>query len=526
MSRRTVVIPIKKSRGAGTNAVAAQGVYGNTTAARFLRDLMAGTDSLDVVVLGDSNAGSPGSAGYSAGWHRVMEFGLGVQPYATCMMNGGAYLATQPTTGNNRADGLFGLGTGQAWPGHNDAVRVAGSTGGPQSLLQTSDPALVDLRDDLGYNFTNYTNEGTTMVLKPQGWQWDPVGVGVDVTYSSQAHTNYLTVTAGYNQYYNNWGSSLVFGTSGTGGNTLQYRVVFPQWGDYTDGSFRLKCSWLPGVTQVALGPVISTNSSKGVIEYVTETLEVNGSAINDFESSGKKRLAFSWDGFGNISHAAFGPVAVLWQSVIRPNTKGYAVSCLTYHGGLTTDQLATRIETSGKCLDTYLKELRTRQIAGGGSGRVLVFVNSGVNDWNAYTDWNANMQRIKTHFSSRWQAMGGNATQLCFVLTPTHPTTSVISPNPWPANRAAVVSSANTWATANAGDGMNACVVDIGAGYSAVKMEKYLMYGTGAGDVAHLSPENYPSLSGTTRVAVHNDLCNAYTMVTQSMVSRLLATA
>lgn len=135
-------------------------------------------------------------------------------------------------------------------------------------------------------------------------------------------------------------------------------------------------------------------------------------------------------------------------------------------------------------------------------------------------------MQRIKTHFSSRWQAMGGNATQLCFVLTPTHPTTSVISPNPWPANRAAVVSSANTWATANAGDGMNACVVDIGAGYSAVKMEKYLMYGTGAGDVAHLSPENYPSLSGTTRVAVHNDLCNAYTMVTQSMVSRLLATA
>jgi len=524
MSRRTVVIPIKKSRGAGTNAVAAQGVYGNTTAARFLRDLMAGTDSLDVVVLGDSNAGHPGSAGYSAGWHRVMEFGLGVQPYATCMMNGGAYLATQPTTGNNRADGLFGLGTGQAWPGHNDAVRVAGSTGGPQSLLQTSDPALVDLRDDLGYNFTNYTNEGTTMVLKPQGWQWDPVGVGVDVTYSSQAHTNYMTVTAGYNQYYNSWGSSLVFGTSGTGGNTLQYRVVFPRWGDYSDGSFRLKCSWLPSVTQVALGPVISTNSSKGGLEYATETLEVNGSAINDFESSGKKRLAFSWDGFGNISHAAFGPVAILWQSVIRPNTKGYAVSCLTYHGGLTTDQLASRIEASGKCLDTYLKELRTRQIAGGGSGRVLVFVNSGVNDWAAYTDWTTNMQRIKTHFSSRWQAMGGNPTQLCFMLTPSHPTTSVISPNPWPTIRAAVISSASTWATANAGDGMNACVVDMGAGYSAVKMEKYLMYANVSSDVAHLSPENYPSTSGATRVAVSSDLFNVYTMVTQSMVSRLLA--
>jgi hypothetical protein len=49
-------------------------------------------------------------------------------------------------------------------------------------------------------------------------------------------------------------------------------------------------------------------------------------------------------------------------------------------------------------------------------------------------------------------------------------------------------------------------------------------MYANVSSDVAHLSPENYPSISGATRVAVSSDLFNVYTMVTQSMVSRLLA--
>ena len=88
-------------------------VYGSGIPSLMLADAIYGNDSLDIIVIGDSNAGFPGDNGYSVAWNRVMQLGLRVPNYATPLMAGGPTNQTQLTTGNSRGDGLWTLGISQ-----------------------------------------------------------------------------------------------------------------------------------------------------------------------------------------------------------------------------------------------------------------------------------------------------------------------------------------------------------------------------------------------------------------------------
>jgi len=160
-------------------------------------------------------------------------------------------------------------------------------------------------------------------------------------------------------------------------------------------------------------------------------------------------------------------------MSAIQLNKKGYCVSSLISQPGRTGTEIAARVEGMDKNLDMYLKELRERQIESGGTGRVVVFVNYGINaDTSptaalAYT--NA-ADRIKTRMQARWVATGGSIANLAFIFAPSHPVTSS-SGLPWNSSRATVVTSASAWATANQNDNSGTCVVDGGIQYTSTKL-------------------------------------------------------
>ena len=478
----------------------------------MLQDVAAGRDSLDIIVIGDSNAGFPGDNGYTVAWNRVMQFGLRVPVYATPLMSGGPTNPSQLTTNNSRGDGLWSLGVAQSW---NANTNAGGSNTGTtfKQMIQSTDSEIVGLRNWLGFNSTNYNvNDTTNKSIFPQGWMSNPAVVEVGQRFTS-SFNNYIAVSNQVVSGFNAFGSELGFGTAGTGGHALQYRIVhgtFP-----TAGSFKPYAFYL-GTTGALLRDS-STTSTGGGYGYTTKWFDISSFTLAAVGSQ-PNRVCFTWDGANSATNAdqANGPFACLWQSVIRPNFKGYSVSCLNYFGGLTTTQVAEKIEDCDKMLDAYLKEIRERQIgttAGtAGTGRLLVFLNSGINGTETTTTWPAAAQRIIDRITSRWVLTGGSASNLAFVFTLTHPTTD--GAVAWTANRAAVATAANNYAAAN-GNTYNLAVVDIAQMMTGLVMSRYSMYDSGG--QAHLTKVAIPPATVTTAT-------DGYESIVQSIVSSLLS--
>jgi len=154
-----------------------------------------------------------------------------------------------------------------------------------------------------------------------------------------------------------------------------------------------------------------------------------------------------------------------LWHSVARRSFKGYAVNPLIYDGGKKTGDLADRVEGMGSLLDSYLKELRDRQIESGGSGRLLVYVNSGINQPETAAQWTAAADRIVNRITERWVSGGGSRSNLAFVFTITHPNTV----DPWLSARPALATNANQYAQTRTSS--NISVVDIAVAYPGYKL-------------------------------------------------------
>ena len=489
----------------------AVGTYGSNAAGRFLKDLEAGTDSVDILVIGDSNAGFPADNGYSVAWNRVMQFGLRVPNYATPLMAGGPTNQTQLTTGNSRGDGMWTLGISQRWNAHTEA---GGSNTGTtyKQMIQTAAAApageIAGLMSWLGFNSTNYNvNDTTNKMLFPMGWMNNPAVVEAGERFTS-SFINYVGIANQLVSGFNAFGAEMGFGAAGTGGHALQYRIVygtFPTAGSFKPYSFYL------GTTGAVLRDS-ATTSTGGGYGYATKAFDV--STFTLASSGNPNRICFTWDGANSATAAdqANGPFACLYQSVIRPNFKGYSVSCLNYYGGLTTTQIAEKVEDCDKMLDAYLKEVRERQIAGGGTGRAIVFCNSGINGTETGATWQAGAQRIIDRISARWTSTGGNASNLAFVFTVTHPTTD--AGVTWTANRAAVATAANNYAAAN-GAAYNLVVFDIAATLPGQTMLRYSMYDSGG--QAHLTKVAIPPATVTTAT-------DGYQTITSALVTSLLS--
>jgi len=434
----------------------ASGVTGSSRAGSFLRDLVNGTDSVDIITIGDSNALSPGGYGYHVAWHRALGMYAGAQMYATPLLPGGNFLNTTTFVSLNADQAPL---VGAVLTTSLNGAASGGGLGGTmrQMVRYTSDTAINASATALGFDSTNFTNDDTTMLLKPNNWQWTPCALAAGEQWTSSSGTS--------NAVWVNKEQPIAYGLAGTGNQVLQYRLVYGTFATGS-GSFKLSVFNQSDFSLNQRSSSFQTNTGTAGYSTTPATLDFTTTTT---AVGGNMGVYCSWDGANQgAPNAPTGPFAALWMSVTAKNRKGYSVSNLTGSGGRTTSQLADRVEGCDKVLDSFLKEIRDRQMMAGGSGRAIVWLNSGINGPDSSSTWIAGAERIRNRIAARWQTIGGSISNLAFVMSVTHPTTSVAS---WDSARAAVATGASDWAATNANDAYGVAVFDIASRYSAIKL-------------------------------------------------------
>jgi predicted RecA/RadA family phage recombinase len=472
------------------------GIYGSSRAARFVADAKSASDSLDVVVIGDSNAGNPGNGGHTVGLSTALAT-LGVPTYATPMCFG-----ANASGSNTRESGMWTPHVRHRWCGNGTPTAQSGTVTCLTTAAAASNADATGLQSALEYN--------TSLLPKVCAFEWNAAFVASGVSYSSFANTNSVELAAS---------SPLACGSGGAG-VSLQYRVVYGKFVT-TGGKFRLRAMSGTNTQVAASASDIPTSGGYG---YATGTLPFTSPA-----SSGTPiDVKCSWDGWASgATWNVAGPFACLWHSIVKI-AKGVCVSNFIYDGGKSTAQIADRVEAAGKILESYLKELRERQIAAGGSGRVLVWMNSGINGPDTSATWQAGAARVRDAIVAKWTALGFPQTDLAFVFSVTHPQVT--------GDIAAVRSDANTWASANANDGNNVTVVDLSAFYTASQLAALNLYdiNSNAPYYAHLrtAPQRsandagYTGLYPTTFAFDLYSQNNGYAIIDTAVVSALAASA
>jgi hypothetical protein len=137
-------------------------------------------------------------------------------------------------------------------------------------------------------------------------------------------------------------------------------------------------------------------------------------------------RITLDGSGIGS-TNAMVAPMSFGLYSVYRQSTIGTASSIMEFRGGATLTDLATDIsQAESGFVKTLLEQARLRQIAAGGTGRVLICIQGGVNsvDWSPSTPANAitAVESIKTSIRSAWASLGYPSSDLLFLFMVSHP--------------------------------------------------------------------------------------------------------
>ena len=462
-------------------------VYGSTRASQMLKDAIAGTDSIDVMVIGDSNAGQYQSStaasgqGYTVGVGRALQ-SLDIPIYATPLIAAG-----KTGGGNGWAAGMLSQNTGTYIAGSDYGTP---STGMRQldTAATAADADAVGLKTHLGYNSSNLPI--TFGLINPV-----PSFVASTVTFASTFPNN-ISIS----------GASMLSLGSSAGGVACQYRLVHGKFAT-SGGKYRLCVLNTSSVLQTGSSADISTSGGYG---YSTGVLPFNA------PKSGSTPLQYycTWDGYNQTAtYKPTGPFAAIYHSVIRTSAKGYSVSNFCFESGATSGTISTKLSDSSKMLESFLYELRARQIAAGGTGRVMVWGNWGVNGPDTTTRWGVNSSAIVATIRNLWTGLGYPETDLAFVFSVTHPVPS----SSW----SGLYAAANEWATTNASLGVTVC--DISQFFTTTTLTNRGLYNfstsTFALDTSHLRPmvttlmptaiNLYPATSGFIYAGYDCDISN-----------------
>jgi hypothetical protein len=463
MSRRKQVNIIFRKDG-GTAPVA--GVYGSNRAGTFLSDAKNGTSYLDIVTIGDSNSGSPGNFGYTAGLtHTCANFGMGI--YATPMQ---FTSTTYNDPGTVRYNGLFGPYVEAAWRG-NSATDV-GTITNLESAVAASNSTAIALKNAIGQYKQPpeipTTEEGTFEegVLRPAGFAYGAAFIASG-TYTSYANGTRIRIAPRH---------PLIMGNGGAE-QEIQYRIVY---GTFNEGSGRFHMQITTEVNAVLAEKTVNTSDDS--YGYATETLDYT-TTLRASAPIEPKMLAASYDGFNVSGKSIIGPAAFFWHSVIRKGVPGVSVSNLTYNGGHKTGEIYQILNDRTGLVKMYLKELRERQRAAGGDGRVLIFMNTGINGSEGGSSWTTNANNIKNMFSALWSELQYPPTDLAFLFSVTHPVPTrnevpdISDVGNWAAARPDTAAAANTWGAQSNQVAAGVTVYDIAASYPATKIAALNLY-------------------------------------------------
>jgi hypothetical protein len=432
------------------------GLYGSARASKFIKDVVAGTDSVDVITIGDSNIGY-NNCGLSSGFREALGY-TGALQYATGLTS----IADRDTAaGSNRAGGTFTNNCSFSWVGSN---LVASAASGSSTMSTLTAKSSASDSDAVAMQTVVGTSSGG---LRPNAFAYDAAFV------NAGSPTNRFTSGANGVRIVPAATTSFAAG-DGSGGVPLQYRVVY---GTFASGSGQFKLSVFRATnTNVARSSTaISTNTGVVGIASTAATLNFNSPEVSNVAVP----FACTVDGFNSGTTADYivGPAAFFWHSLMFQTAKGYAVTNLSYYSGRSTTQLASDVTGSTVIIQSVLRELRARQIAAGGSGRVLILVQSGINDGATGSSYTGFLDTMINSFRSQWSTLGFDANDLAFLITSTHPTPNSIGGENWFTNRPIFVANAKNWANKNATDGRNITYCDFGEYRTSAQMVAAYQY-------------------------------------------------
>jgi hypothetical protein len=352
-------------------------IFGSPAPARFLRAVADGSDSVDIVLIGDSNTGSAlyGMWGFHHGLSQTLH-DRGLPMYATPV-----YPAMTASNRNHQgpAPGLSeSLG---GWRG--SCLAFSPAPGSPGSAL----------RSGIASGWSPLARWGT-------GDRWIRYGTASGPNASTD---DWAFIPAGS---YSNCLNGVMLDADHpllVSGEPLWHRVRF--------GTFAVRGGSLQGAIgacspPVALGtgPVQSSFGSEG------------GEAIYEYSVPGPlapTNVTASWSAGPT---GAQGPCAVLSHSVYV-RRRGWSVTSHGYLAGQSSAEIRVAIESlSPELLRAHLRDLRDRQVAAGGSGRVLLLAQSGVNGQETPESWTQSHRAIWQRYRAAWTSLGFPAADIAIM--------------------------------------------------------------------------------------------------------------
>jgi hypothetical protein len=339
------------------------GIYGGDRARQFVLDCIEGRDSLDIIGVGDSNQGHD-NFGYTDGIAYGM-IQMGAPVYATPIAPGAAGTASAISFFPGLSYGYNATNTGRPQTTES-TIGVLGST--------QSYPAIND----------EWNNDSNGIIFGSSGfWNWLFVNASA-TSLSAQisiAVDAAMPITAEHI-----WRIGVATFDSGSG--EITFRV---------------------------------DNANTGAA-IVTETFSSNTGAIG-FQPFEITIAADSARNYGlrlrPYEEAPVSPAGILWMSVYQ-RRRGFASNHYHSGAGQTVSQMGASMD--GKpMMKTFLTEVRARQIAAGGSGRVLIAMNGGVNGVANTADWPTGAELIRNYWRTAWLELGYPESDLAFLFSVTH---------------------------------------------------------------------------------------------------------
>ncbi|MFM7051520.1 MAG: hypothetical protein ACKOYN_05215 [Planctomycetota bacterium] len=360
-----------------------------------MRDAVLGRDSVDVLVVGDSNSGFAGD-----GWLLGLSYG--------CAVFGGANMYGSPVLPLTDGPGL-GLGT-----------------------------------QSLGNIIGRQSADGSGVLCMPGS---DPSGgapASLVLGYSRGSGSASIT------------GSPLEFAWFDTG--STSFVNYFASWyiaaGDGPEGALRRGSSVAPLIHRVVRGSSASAppnsrfsvtwscqGSMLSVPHKTREQSAEDGSwrwvasetpCPPEIELQTAQPWQVSLAGAGS-GQGVEGQVAFATHSVYR-QLRGWSVSMLGFRGGATMTGIASDIAALSGDNDTLgniLAEHRARQQSAGGRGRVAVFIQGGINstDWwfgdppnpSNRGKWSQGIESIQKNIRREWVRHGFPPEDLAFIVMVSH---------------------------------------------------------------------------------------------------------
>ena len=392
-------------------------VYGSTKASKFLQDLAAEQDSIDFVVIGDSNTGSAvaGMWGYHNGLQQALN-DKGYTCYGTSVFPV-LHEGTLATTASGwKTAGTIPLKTAVLLSG-NDATAQSEA---PSYYSQFSPAGYIDMTA-VNPVYVRYGSSGTgsggpnieswAYLARNSASYFNSFGMQIDPDHPLSANGNTL--------YYR-----LKYGKLLNANNTT---VSPAQDGGFCPIVFKIAGSAVGGGTEITARKFVSCAAANAgeVGQVFVEDL-----AFTTASSTGYRA---GWGFVGSGTQKTCGPMILHCQSMYA-RRKGWAVTSLSYLGGYNSQGIAGVLGgVKNTSLKALVKEIRERQITAGGSGRVVIMAQSGVNSYPASPGpnyetpqrWTDAYKSIWESFKEIWISLGYPLSDLAIVSWVSHPISS-----------------------------------------------------------------------------------------------------